>query len=53
MMLLSITIPPVITNRIAALVLLAMIYVAGYDSGKQQAVKAHHNHPACHQNLKP
>jgi hypothetical protein len=26
-----------------------MVYVAGQDSG----YKAHHNHPACHQNLKP
>jgi len=36
-------------NTVAAIVLLAMVYVAGQDSG----YKAHHNHPACHQNLKP
>jgi len=36
-------------NRIAAIVLLAMVYVAGQDSG----YRAHHNHPACHQNVKP
>ena len=40
-------------NRIAALVLLAMVYAAGHDTGRNQAVQAHHNHPACHQNLKP
>jgi len=36
-------------NRAAAIVLLLCIYAAGQDSG----YKAHHNHPACHQNLKP
>ena len=40
-------------NRAAALVLLAMVYVAGLDTGHRNAVQAHHNHPACHQNLKP
>lgn len=36
-------------NRIAAVVLLLCVYAAGQDSGFQ----AHHNQPACHQNLKP
>lgn len=40
-------------NRITALVLLAMVYAAGHDAGRQAAVQAHHNHPACHQGLKP
>jgi len=40
-------------NRIAAAVLLLMVYVAGVDTGRTNAVKAHHQHPACHQNLKP
>lgn len=40
-------------NRIAAAVLLLMVYVAGIDTGRTDAAKAHHNHPACHQNLKP
>lgn len=40
-------------NRIAAVVLLLMVYIAGVDTGRNDAVKAHHQHPACHQNLKP
>jgi hypothetical protein len=36
-------------NRIAAVVILLGIYVAGVDSGS----RAYQNHPACHQNLKP
>ena len=40
-------------NRFAALALLAMVYAAGYSGGKDQATMAHHNHPACHTNLKP
>lgn len=40
-------------NRIAALVLLAMVYAAGATIGHERAVEAHHNHPACHPNLKP
>lgn len=40
-------------NSVAALVLMFMIYAAGMAAGKDQAVQAHHNHPACHQNLKP
>jgi len=40
-------------NRIGALVLLLVVYTAGLDTGRSEAAKAHHNHPACHQNLKP
>jgi hypothetical protein len=40
-------------NRITALVVLAAIYAAGYAGGRDQATLAHHNHPACHTNLKP
>ena len=40
-------------NRLAAIVILLGVYVAGIDSGTQRAAEAHHNHPACHQNLKP
>lgn len=40
-------------NSVAALVLMFMIYAAGMAAGKDQAVQAHHNHPACNQNLKP
>jgi TctA family transporter len=40
-------------NRITALVLLAVIYAAGYAGGRDNAILAHHNHPACHTNLKP
>jgi hypothetical protein len=40
-------------NRIAAVVLLVMVYVAGLETGRTDAVQAQHNHPACHQNLKP
>lgn len=40
-------------NRITALVLLAAIYAAGYAGGKDQAIQAHAQHPACHPNLKP
>ena len=50
-------IPPMTTNRfwnsVAAVVLLFMIYAAGIAAGKDAAVQAHHNHPACHPNLKP
>lgn len=34
-------------NRIAAVVLLAMVYVAGIDSG----IKAQHTQPACQQRV--
>jgi hypothetical protein len=40
-------------NRIAAIAVLLMIYAAGYSGGKDQAIQAYQNHPACHQNLKP
>ncbi len=34
-------------NRIAAIALLAMVYVAGVDSG----IKAQHNQPACQERV--
>lgn len=40
-------------NHIAALVLLFMFYGIGIAVGRDQAVEAHHNHPACNRNLKP
>jgi len=40
-------------NRISALLLLCVIYAAGYSGGRDAATLAHHNHPACHPNLKP
>ena len=40
-------------NRLAALVLLVAVYAAGIDAGRNAAVQAHHNHPACNTNLKP
>jgi len=40
-------------NRITALVTLLAIYAAGYAGGKEAAIQAHQNHPACHNNLKP
>jgi TctA family transporter len=40
-------------NRITALVVLAAIYAAGYAGGRDNAILAHNNHPACHTNLKP
>ena len=40
-------------NRISAVLLLAVIYAAGYSSGRDAATLAHHQHPACHPNLKP
>jgi hypothetical protein len=36
-------------NRFAALTLLFMMYAVGISVGRDQA----HNHPACHQGLKP
>jgi hypothetical protein len=36
-------------NRCAALALLFMMYAVGISVGRDQA----HNHPACHQGLKP
>ena len=40
-------------NRIAVLVVMFAIYTAGYAGCRDQAVEAHHNHPACNTNLKP
>jgi hypothetical protein len=40
-------------NRITALVVLLAIYAAGYAGGRDQAVQAYKNHPACNTNLKP
>ncbi len=40
-------------NRIATVVVLVMVYAAGYDTARQEAAQAHHNHPAAHQPLKP
>jgi hypothetical protein len=42
-----------IINRIAIVVLLFCLYAAGYDSAKQETVKAHHNCTADHLPLKP
>ena len=42
-----------IINRIAIVVLLFCLYAAGYDSAKQETVKAHHNCGAEHLPLKP
>lgn len=42
-----------IINRIAIVVLLFCLYAAGYDSAKQETVKAHHNCAADHLPLKP
>jgi hypothetical protein len=40
-------------NRAAALVLLLAVYTAGRVDGREQAAASFHNHPACHQGLKP
>lgn len=40
-------------NRCASIVLLGMVYLLGVDVGRDAAVQAHHQHPACHTNLKP
>ncbi len=42
-----------IVNRITVLVVMLAIYAAGYAGGRDQAIFAHHQHPACHTNLKP
>lgn len=42
-----------IWNRAALLVLMFMLYGIGVAAGRDQAVQAHHNHLACHPNLKP
>jgi hypothetical protein len=40
-------------NRVAALALLLVVYVAGRVDGRDQTVTAMANHPACYQELKP
>ena len=40
-------------ERITTIVLLAMVWAAGHDTGHRAAVQAHYNHPACHPPLKP
>jgi hypothetical protein len=45
--------PNPLMNRLAAMVLIAMVYVAGASTGHDQAMQAHSQHPACHPNLKP
>lgn len=46
-----------ITNRFwncaGLLVLMFMFYGIGVATGRDQAAMAHHQHPACHQGLKP
>ena len=34
-------------NRAAAIVLLLCVYIAGVDAGRERAVEAHQNQPAC------
>ena len=38
-------------NRITVLVVMFAIYVAGSASGRDAAVQANHNHPACNSNV--
>jgi hypothetical protein len=40
-------------NRITVLVVMSAIYAAGYAGGRDQAVQAYNNHPACNTNLRP
>jgi hypothetical protein len=40
-------------NRITILVVMFAIYAAGYAGGRDQAISAQQQHPACHTNLKP
>ena len=40
-------------NRVGMLVLMFMLYGIGIAVGRDQAILAHHQHPACHQGLKP
>jgi hypothetical protein len=40
-------------NRITVLVVMFAVYAAGYAGGRDQAVQAHQQHPACHTNLQP
>jgi hypothetical protein len=40
-------------NRIFALTTLLVIYAAGYAGGRDAAILAQQQHPACNTNLKP
>lgn len=40
-------------KRFAVLTIMFGFYSIGIAAGRDQAVQAHHNHPACHANLKP
>jgi hypothetical protein len=40
-------------NRIFALTTLLAIYAAGYAGGRDAAILAQQQHPACNTNLKP
>jgi heme A synthase len=40
-------------KRINVLLELCVIYLAGYSGGRDAAVQAYNNHPACNTNLKP
>ena len=42
-----------LVNRITVLVVMFAIYAAGHATGRDQAVQAYNNHPACNTNLKP
>lgn len=40
-------------KRFAVLAIMFGFYGIGIAAGRDQALLAHHNHPACHPNLKP
>ena len=40
-------------NRITVLIVMFAIYAAGYAGGRDNAILAHHNHPACNINREP
>lgn len=40
-------------NRITVLIVMFAIYAAGIAGGRDAAVQAYNNHPACNTNLKP
>jgi hypothetical protein len=40
-------------NRVGLLVLMFMLYGIGIAAGRDAAMLAHHQHPACNVNLKP
>jgi heme A synthase len=44
---------PLIFSFIFFLVYMFAIYAAGYAGGRDAAVQAYNNHPACNTNLKP